>query len=115
MTGQWWTAPPPAPPPRRYSTGSVWSGIAVGLATTIGLPLLGFFLAGTLEQDAFAWLFLLVAVVPLVLGIVLAAMQGSPARRGFGLGLTIGWACAPIVFSGVCIVIILGLYSAEGS
>lgn len=108
---QWWTSPPPTPPPRRYATGSIWLGLAVGLAATIGIPMLGFFLAVQLEQAALGWLFGLVSFGPLVLGIVLAAGQGTPARRGFGLGLTIGWACAPIIFSGVCILIILGAYT----
>jgi hypothetical protein len=50
----------------------------------------------------------------LVLGVVLTARKGSPAQRGFGLGLIIGWALAPIVFAGVCTIVILTSYQVAG-
>lgn len=106
--------PPPPPAPRRYATGWLCFGLAVGLVTTIGIPLLGFFLATTVDQDAFGWVSSLAAFFPLVLGIVLTAMQGSPARRGFGLGMIIGWALSPIIFAGVCVLIIFGAYTIPG-
>jgi len=111
--GQGWS-PPPAPPPqpRRYGTKGIWAGIAAGIATTIGFSLVGLIIGSSANQGGLASvLFLLGLAAPLTLGIVLAARQGTPARRGFGLGLIIGWAVAPIVFAGTCILIIVGVYT----
>ena len=113
---QWWPPqpPPPPPPPRRFSTGWIWAGGGVGLVSTIGIPFLGLALANVFDHGAFTSASGLAAFAPLVLGIVLTSMQGSAARRGFGLGLLIGWGLAPIIFAGVCILVIFGLYTVPG-
>ena len=53
--------------------------------------------------------------IPLAIGTFLTAKGATPTSRGLGLGVIIGWALAPIVFAGVCILIIFGAYSATGS
>jgi len=114
--GQGWT-PPPAPPPRprRYATKWIWFGIAIGIVTTLALPSIGLGVASLVRQR---WLspvlFLIGVVVPLVSGIILTAQQGSPARRGLGLGTIIGWALAPILFAGVCLVVVVVLVGSTG-
>ena len=113
--GQGWipppTPPPPPRPPRRYAPKWIWVGAAAGILLTIGFPLLGLAgwftdLGGVAPLGAGVGL-----MIPLVIGIVLTAMEGSPARRGFGLGVIIGWGLAPIVFAGVCVLVIIGAYS----
>jgi len=76
------------------------------MCATIGFPLLGLLVGGYIIEggDALTGLLFQIGLWgPLVLGIVLVAVPGSPTRRGVGLGLTIGWALSPIVFAGVCI------------
>lgn len=115
--GQGWS-PPPAPPPqpRRYATKWVWAGIGIGIVATAGLPAIGLVLAATSGiGQVLGWTVSAIGiVVPLGVGIVLTARQGSPARRGVGLGLIIGWALAPIVFAGVCVIVIVGAYTVPG-
>ena len=119
--GQGWTPPPPpqwippnpATPSARYAPRFIWLGVGAGVLFTIGLPALGYFVPARLGSDLVAsGTFVVGLVLPLVLGIVLAAREGSPARRGMGLGLIIGWALAPIIFAGLCAVIVFGAYAA---
>lgn len=84
--------------------------------TTIVLPLLGTVVGRVGGASVVSGvLFVLGLVAPLVTGIVLTAQRGSPPRRGLGLGLIIGWALAPIIFAGVCLIILIGAYSQTGS
>ena len=86
------------------------------MVSTIALSALGFFVPSLLGSDEVgSVVFLVGLLIPLVYGIVLVARHGSPARRGLGLGLIIGWALAPVISAGVCTVFILGLYAVEGS
>ena len=116
--GQGWTPPqwiPPNPtaPPARYAPRFIWLGIGAGVLSTIGIPALGYFVPARLGSDLVAsGAFVVGLALPLVLGITLAARQGSPARRGMGLGLIIGWALAPIIFAGLCAVLFIGAYAA---
>ena len=125
--GQGWTPPPGTPPqmppsmpmgrpPRRYGTKGIWLGILASLVTTTVGSVGGFFAAlrSTTASSVLAIALTGFSILPLVLGIVLAAMQGTPTRRGFGLGAIIGWALSPIILAGVCFVVIIGAYSAEG-
>ena len=124
--GQGWTPPPQVPPqmppqmpmgrpPRRYGTKGIWLGILASLVTTTVSSLGGIFAAirSTTASSVLAIVLTGISILPLVLGIVLAAMQGTPTRRGLGLGAIIGWALSPIVLAGVCFVVIIGAYSAE--
>lgn len=112
----WTPPPPPPPPPRRYSTKWIWFGVGIGIAATIGFPLAGLAAAAVVEVGVAATiLFLIGLAAPLVVGIVFTAREGTPARRGLGLGLIIGWAVAPIVFAGLCILVVLGAYTFPNS
>ena len=104
-------------PPRRYATKGIWLGMAAATVTTTTAAALGLWAAirATTLGSVVTIVLSVVSIVPLVLGIVLAAMEGSPVRRGFGLGAIIGWALSPIVLAGVCFVIVVGAYSQEGS
>jgi len=98
---------PPAPAAalrgRRYSAGWVWLGILAGLAGLFAMLLL----AQAAELALLAsWLGLAI-FVPLVVGIALLAVGGDPRRRGFGLGLMIGW--------GVLLLVGVGLYVAASA
>lgn len=87
-------------------------GAAVGIVATIGLSALAFLVGSRLEVPGLRPAGFGVGVLaPLVTGITLTAVEGPPARRGFGLGLLIGWGLAPIVFAGVCTIIVIGAYS----
>lgn len=126
-SGQGWTPPPQAPPtpppmppqvpagrpPRRYGTKGIWLGILASIATTTAATLAAFWAAvrSTTAGSVAAIVLTGISIVPLVLGVVLAAMQGTPTRRGFGLGAVIGWALSPIIIAGVCLVVVLGAYS----
>jgi hypothetical protein len=99
--GQW---PPPPRPPRTFAPRWVVGGVAAGIAVTIGLPLVSVNVPGLGPLG-----FLGALVVPLVVGVVLAATQGTPSRRGFGLGLLIGWGASFIVGAGLCVVLVIGL------
>ena len=108
----WPPPPPPQPPARKYAPKWIWLGVAAGTAVTIGFSFLGLVLATTVQQGAAASIvFLIGLLTPLVIGIVLTVKEGPPPRRGFGLGLIIGWAIAPIVFAGLCILVIVGAYT----
>lgn len=113
MTYGGWAPPPSTPAPRRYATKWVWLGGLVGVGASMGLPILGAFVGSKIVPGGAGGsiLFLGGLAVPLILGVLLTSQQGSPARRGFGLGLIIGWALAPIVFAGLCVLIIFGAYS----
>ena len=125
--GQGWTPPPQMPPqmppsmprgrpPRRYGTKGIWLGILASLVITTAAGFGGFIAAirSTTAGSVVAIVLTGISIGPLVLGIVLAALQVTPTRRGFGLGAIIGWALSPIVLAGVCFVVIIGAYSAEG-
>ncbi len=87
-------------------------GVAVGIVVTIGLPALAVLVGTRVEVPPLAQGGFGVGVlVPLATGITLTALEGPPARRGFGLGLLIGWGLAPIVFAGVCTIIVIGAYA----
>ena len=105
------TEPPWAqPPPRRFATGSVVLGAVAGVVGTIGLPLVlgGLAAVAGPVSVVFGLLGLVSILVVLVLGIVLASTPGSPQRRGFGLGLVIGWGLLVLLAGGLCIVLIVG-------
>jgi hypothetical protein len=112
VTDQGW-GPPPGPP-RRFGTGAVVGGAVVGVVGTIALPVALGLLASVAGPVSFAFGLLAVVsvVVVLVLGIVLAATPGTPERRGFGLGLVIGWGLLLLVGGGLCIALIAGLSNA---
>jgi hypothetical protein len=68
--------------------------------------------AGTYGDGALVLLLLVAAgLVPPVVGSVLA-LRGSPNRRGFGLGLLIGWAVVLVIGGGACIALIAAFSSA---
>lgn len=99
MTDQspWGQSPPPAP--RRFHPGSIWSGIALGIAVTVGGTMLAAGAAVPLTP-------LLVAVcllAALIVGGVLAVISGPPKRRGLGLGLVIGWGASVLIGGGMCV------------
>ncbi len=87
--------------------------MAAGIVSTIGVPAVGWFIPAQLGSIVAAGIAsLLGLLLPLGVGIVLAARKGTPTRRGLGLGLIIGWALAPVIFAGVCIVVISSLNAA---
>ena len=87
-------------------------GVAVGSVATIGLSALAVVVGSRLDVPGLRPVgFGGGVLAPLVTGITLTALDGPPARRGFGLGLLIGWGLAPIVFAGVCTVIVIGAYA----
>ena len=105
------TEPPWAQrPPRRFATGSVVLGAVAGVVGTLGLPILLGLVASVAGPVAFVFglLGLLAVLLPLILGIVLASTPGSPQRRGFGLGLVIGWGLLLLLAGGLCIALIAG-------
>ncbi len=109
--------PPPGPPPprRRYAPKWVWLGIGAGCVATLALPWFGLAVFSVVDFPPLAQAVALLGfIVPLVLGIVLTARQGSMARRSRGLGLIIGWALAPLIFAGVCTVVVLVQLSNTG-
>jgi len=120
--GQGWTPPPPPPfppppppPTRRYAGKWIWLGVPVGIVVTIGLPALGVLLGSRVEApEVRSYAFFVGLMVPLGLGITITSISETPARRGFGLGLIIGWGLAPIVFAGICTVILIGAYAEQG-
>jgi len=100
-------AEPPPPPFRQPPHGSgpgpvrfAGGAVAGGVITGIVAPVLVAVLFG---------LGLLLGLGPLVLGIVLASRHGSPTRRGFGLGLAIGWGCFVIIGGGLCLALVAQL------
>ena len=105
------TEPPWAqPPPRRFATGSVVLGTVAGVLGTVGLPILLGLVASVAGPVGvvFGLLGFVSVLVVLVLGIVLASTPGTPQRRGFGLGLVIGWGLLLLLLGGLCIVLIAG-------
>lgn len=105
------TEPPWAQrPPRRFATGPVVLGAVAGVVGTVGLPVVLGLLASVAGPVAFAFglLGLVSVLVVLVLGIVLASTPGTPQRRGFGLGLVIGWGLLLLLAGGLCIALIAG-------
>lgn len=108
-----WSVPSSPSAPRRYGIGWMWCGVGLGLVTTMVLPLLGYVVADHLGAHLLARLIFLVALVaPFAIGLVLAAREGSPGRRGVGLGLIIGWGVAPVVFGGLSILAFVGAYNS---
>lgn len=101
-------------PPRRFATGAVVGGAVVGVFGTLGLPIVLALVASVAGPVGFVFgLFAAVSVVVvLVLGIVLASTPGTPQRRGFGLGLVIGWGLLLLLAGGLCIALIAGLNDA---
>ena len=101
-------------PPRRFATGAVVGGAVAGVVGTILLPVALGALAAVTGPVAVVFGLLAVGsvVLPLVLGIVLAASSGPPERRGLGLGLVIGWGLCLILAGGLCIALIAGLGNA---
>jgi hypothetical protein len=102
--------PPTSAPPRRFSTGAVIAGAA---AVLLGLPLVGAAAVAVPYSGSVGWLgsvvaLVAVAAVPglLVTGIVLAAIKGTATRRGFGLGMVIGWGLLVIIGAGACIALL---------
>ena len=90
-------------------------GVAVGIVVTIGLPALGALVGNGLEVPGLPQAAFIVGILaPLAAGITFTSIQGSPARRGFGLGMIIGWGLSPIVFAGVCTIILIGAYAQLG-
>jgi len=105
------TEPPWAQrPPRRFATGSVVLGAVVGVVGTVAVPILLGLVASVAGPVgiAFGLLVPVTVLVALVLGIVLASTPGSPQRRGFGLGLVIGWGLLLLLAGGLCIALIAG-------
>lgn len=105
--------PPPVPPgrPKRFSGAMVAVGVVSGMVLAVGLPLLLLSVLAGIgpDQAAVGWTFVgLGVLVPAVVGGVLVA-RGSPERRGFGLGLLIGWATATLVGGGLCVALIMAL------
>ena len=101
-------------PPRRFATGAIVLGAVAGIAGTIALPVVLGLLASVAGPVAFLFgIFGLLAVVlPLIVGIVFASAEGTPQRRGFGLGLIIGWGLLLLLAGGLCIALIVGLNGA---
>jgi hypothetical protein len=101
-------------PPRRFATGAIVLGAVAGITGTVALPVVLGLLASIAGPVAFLFgIFgLLVVVLPLILGIVLATAEGTPQRRGFGLGLIIGWGLLLLLAGGLCIALIAGVGSA---
>jgi len=100
-----------APPPsaRRFSGRLVWAGI--------GLELLYLLLSGllvtALSRLPGSWgglaglLLLVLALLPLIGGIVLAAAGRTTTWRSLGLGFAIGWGVWLIVGAGTCFAVVL--------
>lgn len=108
-----WTPPPP--PPRRYAPKWVWLGLVGGGLATIALPPSAFLVLAVVDYRPLATaVFVVGLLTPLVVGIVLTVKPGTATRRSLGLGIIIGWALAPIVFAGVCTVIVLTSYRIAG-
>ena len=108
--------PPGQDRPRRFATGAVVGGAAAGFFGTVLLPIVLGLVASVTGPVAFVFgsFGLLAALVPLILGIVLATADGTPQRRGFGLGLVIGWGLLLLVGGGLCIALIVGLSNSAG-
>ncbi len=100
-----WSYPPPPQQPahRRFAWWWLLPGGLVGLVATPGISYLGILLDPQLRSGWTTLCLLILPFGPLVLGALLAAVPGAPARRGFGLGLILGWAPASIVAAGVCL------------
>lgn len=96
------TPPPPAtggPPPR--SGGSIWLGLGIGVAATVGV----FFAAQVLSTYTdVAYAMLMVApLLVLVVGIVLVA---NPATRRTGTGMLLSLGAIVLILGGLCIALI---------
>jgi hypothetical protein len=113
--------PPPEPQPgpegqRRFSGPSVALGVVAGL---VGTPLLLVLAVVVLngvsrafgDVPAPALLVLLVFAGPLLAAILLASRHAGSRRRGFALGLAIGWGAFLILGAGVCVAIVQQLGS----
>ncbi len=100
-----WSYPPPPQQPahRRFAWWWLLPGGLVGLVATPGISYLGILLDPRLQSGLTTLWLLIMPFGPLLLGALLAAVPGAPARRGFGLGLVLGWAPASIVAAGVCV------------
>lgn len=122
-----YTGPPgpwQPPPPRRFSTGAIWGGIFLALPVMLVVGAVGIGglrwtewlneVAGPLGSLGPLGLGLSLQVVPLIVGVVLAAVPGTPTRRGLGLGLVIGWAVWSIVGAGVCVLLIVAISGSLG-
>jgi hypothetical protein len=106
--------PPGAQPPRRFPIGAVVGGVVMGVVGTVLVPVVLGGLASVAGPVAvvFGLLGIVALLLPLILGIVLAASAGPPGRRGFGLGLVIGWGLLLVLAGGLCIALIAGVGSA---
>jgi hypothetical protein len=71
------------------------------------LPFVLLPLSGLLEFGVPAGLaFLAALLAPPVVGTVFAVRRGTPARRGLGLGVLIGWAALLVVGAGLCVALL---------
>lgn len=107
----------PPGPERRFSTGAVVAGAAVGFVATpaIGIGVIALVSALDRLGGAAGSLVGLAGTAalfgPLVAAIVLASGRGDPRRRGFGLGYAIGWAAFLVVGAGLCVALLSSQFS----
>ena len=107
----------PGPGPVRFRGSAVAGGVVTGIVAPVLVAVLFAVIIGVLNGRAsntvpaglVSGLGLLLGLGPLVLGIVLASRHGSATRRGFGLGLAIGWGCFVIIGGGLCLALIAQL------
>ena len=92
---------PPAGQRPTFDRTRMWLGILAGVVGTVTLTVLMFALV-------FPILVPVALFGALVVGIVLAAGQGPPTRRGLGLGLVIGWGLSLVIGGGVCLGLLRG-------
>jgi hypothetical protein len=90
---------PPPPSQRRFSVPAV----VLGVLTPVLLLVVGVLLSAIAVA-----IFPVLLFGPLVAGAVLVGAGGNPQRRGFGLGLLIGWGALVVIAAGVCIALLRG-------
>lgn len=103
----------PATPAKRFGAVAVVLGAVGGVFLTVGLAAVFAVALNSFASPDVKPLLAVVlgALVPLVLGLVLAIRRGSPNVRGAGLGLLIGWALTLIVGAGACVALFMALYN----
>jgi hypothetical protein len=94
----------------------VWAGIGLELVYVLAVSVLIGGLTRLSDSLPVAGVgSVVLGLLPLVGGIVLAAVGRTPRARGLGLGFAIGWAVWLIVGAGVCVAVFAFVLAGSGA
>ncbi|HEX2805034.1 MAG TPA: hypothetical protein VHN80_02535 [Kineosporiaceae bacterium] len=111
---------PPGPAggqPARFTGRAIFGGAGAALGImllTVALSVAASYLQSGPLGTVLAFVLAALAFSPLIAGIIMALAATTPGRRGFGLGLAIGWALWLIVAAGACVALVASIAASGG-